>query len=54
MMCKHVLLIYNSCFVGTPNGSFVESELDNSQQPCFSARVGDGQTGSVSSMFPER
>ncbi|VDH91820.1 Hypothetical predicted protein [Mytilus galloprovincialis] len=38
---------------GTPNGSFVESELDNSQQPCFSARVGDGQTGSVSSMFPE-
>ncbi|CAG2251693.1 unnamed protein product [Mytilus edulis] len=38
---------------GTPNGSFVESELDNSQQPCFSACVGDGQTGSVSSMFPE-
>ncbi|CAC5422576.1 unnamed protein product [Mytilus coruscus] len=38
---------------GTPNGSFVESELDNSQQPCFSARVGDGQTGSVSSMVPE-
>ncbi|CAC5374227.1 unnamed protein product [Mytilus coruscus] len=37
----------------TPNGSFVESELDNSQQPCFSARVGDGQTGSVSSMVPE-
>ncbi|CAC5418318.1 unnamed protein product [Mytilus coruscus] len=32
---------------------FVESELDNSQQPCFSARVGDGQTGSVSSMVPE-
>ncbi|CAC5417875.1 unnamed protein product [Mytilus coruscus] len=41
-------------FESTPNGSFVESELDNSQQPCFSARVGDGQTGSVSSMVPER
>ncbi|CAC5377396.1 unnamed protein product [Mytilus coruscus] len=40
-------------FESTPNGSFVESELDNSQQPCFSARVGDGQTGSVSSMVPE-